>query len=191
MNNKGRSMHNKGFLRAVCTMSLGLLLASGCNEHPVGPGGGPEFRGITVPLPPPSFRSATMVDMAFSGAAPGFEKERVMAWDTEQQRGIAAPVDAVGNFTLQPWGINVQRHCIEVRALNHIGEMSSTRYYALDLASGAACQDAQCSVQDRQGECVCLLLRSANCVDVKPWPDAGSTQASTTGGADSTGSAGF
>lgn len=168
---KGRSMrtrHFSGFTaKALGLLGLGLTLASGCNDHtPLGSGGGPEFRGITVPLPPPSFRGATILDLEFSGSAPGFENERVLAWDAEANTGIAGPVDASGNFRLRPWGVNLQRHCIEVQAVNGaLGSLSLARYYSLSLAAGPSCQDPSCSVQDSKGECVCLTKRSANCVD--------------------------
>lgn len=182
----GRSKQQKvrfrGSLPGICVLGLSLWLASGCNEHPVGTEAGPEFRGITVPLPPPSFRSATTVDMAFSGMAPGFENERVVAWDTEQQKGIAASVDPTGAFALEPWGVNVQQHCIEVRGFNRTGRASSARYYALNLAIGATCQAPGCSVQDEMGECLCLLRRTANCVDAVPWPDANTGSTATASG---------
>lgn len=173
---------------ALSLLGFGVAASSSCNEHPVGSGASPEFRGITVPLPPPSFRGATVVDVELSGVVPG-AADRVIAWDTKQARGIVGPVDRAGNFALPAWGLNVQRHCIEVRGADGLGNSSSASYYAMDLVSGPACQGTHCSAQDSQGECVCLVRRSANCVDAQPWPAPGTQGGATSTVAESGGSA--
>lgn len=160
-------------LSGFCALGLGLVVLAGCNDHPVGTGARPEFRGITVPLPPPSFRGATLLDVEFQGTALGFENERALAWDVAQKQGLAGPVDAAGNFVLPAWKINVRKHCIELRGASKLGEVSSPSYYDLNLAEGPACQDAICSVQDNFGQCLCLTRRLANCVDAQTWPETG------------------
>lgn len=176
MKHEGRSKNTgffRGHLAGLCVWALSAMAVAGCNEHPVGGGDGPQFRGITVPLPPPSFRGATIIDIEFSGEASGFEGERVLAWDTKEAKGVARPVDAAGNFVLPSWALNLQRHCVELRGIDSLGNTSPASYYALSLSSGPACQSPLCSAQDQGAECVCLVQRSTNCVDDQPWPGVG------------------
>lgn len=154
---------------------LAALLAgtAGCNEHPVGTGFTPEFRGITVPLPPPSFRSATLVDLELRGSAAGYQGGRALLWEERDPRGIAAPIDATGNFHFPAWSLNPRNHCLELRAQGSIKGPSNASYYGLVLKQAAECTSPQCSAADRQGECVCLLRFHANCTDQPFWPEPG------------------
>lgn len=178
MKSMGRSKQTRGVFSfhamALSVLGLSLALVSACNEHtPLGSSGGPEFRGITVPLPPPSFRGATFLDMEFTGQVRGTQSERILAWDSVQKQGIAGAVDPAGNFRLPPWSVNVQKHCIELRSADSLGHVSSASYYSMIVATGPACQDSHCSVQDSKAECLCLTRRSANCVDEGPLHQAG------------------
>lgn len=164
---------------------IGLLLGTallgmmGCNEHPVGTGFTPEFRGITVPLPPPSFRSATLVDLELRGSAAGYEGGRALLWEERDPRGIAAAIDAAGNFQFPAWSINPRKHCLELRAQGTIAGPSNASYYALVIKQASQCDSPQCSASDRQGECVCLMRFHANCADRPHWPELGAQPTGT------------
>lgn len=156
---------------------LGFGALAGCNEHPVGTGAAPEFRGITIPLPPPSFRQATLVDVELSGVAPGFEEGRALAWDAPSAAGVTGAIDASGAFVLPSWSLKLRDHCIEVRAEQGFERPSNPRYFDMELKSGEDCASSLCSAKDGQGECLCLASRAANCVDRQPGEDPSSSAA--------------
>lgn len=168
---------------------LALPLGSGCNDHPVGGGDGPEFRGITVPLPPPSFRSATVVDVELAGSARGFEGGRASAWNTEESQGIVGLIDAAGQFKFKAWKLRLDKHCVELRAARDFQAPSGARFYALDLYSGQACSANTCSAMDSKGDCVCLVQYAGNCVNRRETAAPGAnpgTQANSGSGSGST-----
>lgn len=172
---------------AAALALLVVPLASGCNDHPVGNGEGPEFRGITVPLPPPSFRSATLVDVELSGRASSFEGGRATVWNTEDPHGLTAQIDAAGAFKFRPWKLRVDKHCVELRAARDYQAPSTPRFYAMDLFSGPACTAGTCSAVDSVGDCLCLVRYAGNCINrreaaapgTSPATDASSGSGST------------
>lgn len=71
-----------------------------------------------------------------------------MAWSTEEQKGLLAPVAADGSFEFDPIRLNLQKHCVEVLASRDFEAPSAARYYALGLEGGDRCSAPPCSSQD-------------------------------------------
>lgn len=171
--------------RGAAALAVASLLGAGCNDHPVGGGPAPEFRGITVPLPPPSYRSAPIIKARLSGESLGHEGGRATVWDLENSRGIVTPVAEDGYFAFEPWEINLREHCFELSASLNFEPESRATYYGLVLRGFDACKQPNCSVADAQGECVCIDALEAGCYDRPEWPDA-SSQAPSASGAGAT-----
>ena len=166
---------------AVLLISLGF----GCNEHPLGDQQGPVFRGITIPLPPPSFAISNSVSVQLNGDATGFEQDRAELWESVGRHGLLTGVSEDGTFAFEPFSINPANHCLQVVASDPPDRRSDTSYYTLSIQPAEHCIDSHCSAErDQTGACLCLERHFAGCPPVEI-PVGLDTSSDTTGGENS------
>ena len=148
-----------------------LLCASvaACNE-PMFLTPAPTLRGITIPLPPPSFADEVMLYIDVEGNVPlGYQDEDTRAYLLEKRtgRGYFVKIDGDGttNFTVRDVLIDVNDNCLETWFIDGIdNEPSSTVDYKAFLAEGdEACGEPSCSAMDEQGMCLCLEKWDVGC----------------------------
>lgn len=184
-------------LRRFWSLALlaGLLSTTACNTH-LRSERRPEFRGITVPLPPPSYRSAETVKAGFSGRWPALDAGRASLWDRRSESGVLAPIKKDGSFTFLPWALNLKRHCLELSVENYpMVPRTSPRLYALVIREGMQCAASVCSPQrDQEGRCLCVEETRNDCFSpAEPSPatttDAVSGTSATATGASTSSSA--
>lgn len=72
-----------------------------------------------------------------------------MAWSTEEQKGLLAPVAADGSFEFDPIRLNLQKHCVEVLTSRDFEAPSAARYYThLGSKEAIGVLPPPCSSQD-------------------------------------------
>jgi hypothetical protein len=125
----------------------------------------PTLRGITIPLPPPSFADELLISIDLEGTVPmGFEGPDTQAFVFEKgtQRGYFVFTDT-SDYTVHDVLVDLDDNCIETWVL--AGDEESTRVdYKAVLLEGEVCTtDASCSAPDMLGVCVCLEKWSVGC----------------------------
>lgn len=129
-----------------------------------------EFRGITIPLPPPSFTDAGTVTIDVTGntntdPAPG---SVVALWESEQAQGFLVAPEDDGAFSFESIVVVPNQSCLELWSeYPHDGEIvrsTEARYKVVVVEDDPECgMDDLCSAPDDDGDCLCLELRFNNC----------------------------
>jgi hypothetical protein len=154
-------------MTGVTRVIVGLLAVAslGCNEPrfliPA-----PTLRGITIPLPPPSFADEVLVMIDVEGGIPlGFQGPGTRAFLYEQGTGRGYFVYAEQqSFLIQDVLVDIEDNCLESWFVDGVdGEESSAVNYKAVLAEGEACMETSCSQMDQQGACLCLEKWTAGC----------------------------
>jgi hypothetical protein len=150
-------------------LSVGLALVAlsigGCRDY--------EFlapqatlRGITIPLPPPSFADDKLITIDLEGTVPmGFEGPGTQAFVYEQttERGYFT-FTYTSEYTVYDVLVDLDDNCIETWVVDAQGEESTLVNYKAVLLEGEACvDDPSCSAPDMLGACVCLEKWPAGC----------------------------
>lgn len=145
-------------------LALVPLAATGCRDYEfLAPA--PNLRGITIPLPPPSFADEKLIHIDLEGTVPmGFEGEGTQAYVFEEgtQRGYFVLSDGP-SYTVYDVLIDLDDNCIETWVVTAEGEESTLVDYKAVLLEGEACSDDACSAPDQLGACVCLEKWQAGC----------------------------
>lgn len=147
-------------------VAIGVVTA-GCND-PRFLVPAPTLRGITIPLPPPSFADEVMVRIDVEGNVPfGFDNPGTKAYLLEKSTGRGYFVEAEGiSYTIQDVLVDVTDNCLETWFVDGIdGEASSTVDYKAVLREGeeACTADDGCSAMDDLGVCLCLEKWTVGC----------------------------
>lgn len=151
---------------ATAAMVLATFALTACNEHPLLVPG-PSLRGITIPLPPPSYVDEGLVTITIDGTVPdGFDNPGTQAFLFEKGtgRGYFVPADGV-NYTIYDVLVDIEDNCLESWFVDGLdGEESSVVDYKVELREGEEnCADLDCSAPDEQGACLCLEKWSLGC----------------------------
>jgi hypothetical protein len=160
---KQRKLSIRALIVGVC---LAAPLLAGCNEPrfliPA-----PTLRGITIPLPPPSFADEVLVHIDVEGTVPfGFDNPGTQAFLYEKVtgRGYFITTDGMG-FTIYDVLVDVGDNCMHTWFVDGVdGSESSTISYKAVLHEGEeACSDLSCSAPDELGVCLCLEKWTVGC----------------------------
>jgi hypothetical protein len=153
--------------RALASLVLICAVTVGCNEPrfliPA-----PTLRGITIPLPPPSFADEVLVRIDVEGNVPfGFDVPGTQAFLYEKVTGRGYFVDTDGmNYTIYDVLVDVTDNCMQTWFIDGVdGEESSTIDYKAVLREGeeACTADSTCSAMDELGVCLCLEKWTVGC----------------------------
>ncbi len=152
---------------ALASMVVICGITVGCNEPrfliPA-----PTLRGITIPLPPPSFADEVLVRIDVEGNVPfGFDTPGSYAYLYEKSSGRGYFVETDGiNYTIYDVLVDVTDNCLETWFVDSVdGEESQIVDYKAVLREGAeACSaDDSCSAMDDLGVCLCLEKWTVGC----------------------------
>ena len=150
----------------LAVLALSLLTAStGCVEHPflIQP---PSLRGITIPLPPPSFADEVLISIDVEGSVPyGFDDPGTQAFLYEKgtDRGYFTFIDG-GSYTIYDVLVDINDNCLETWFVGIDNDESSVVDYKVQLREGAeACGAPGCSAMDDLGACLCLEKWTVGC----------------------------
>jgi len=140
--------------------SLACLAAVACNtvdfyDAP------PPFRGIVVPLPPPSFADADVIEISVEGTVdanpPG---TRVLLYEYTQALGLFTYPDDAGDYAFDSVPVVLGDNCLQLDILEGGDELLPTQLFEVVLKTGSACDSvATCSAVDEVGDCACLEPR--------------------------------
>ena len=152
---------------ALASLVLICGLTVGCNEPrfliPA-----PTLRGITIPLPPPSFADEVLVHIDVEGNVPfGFDVPGTQAFLYEKVTGRGYFVGTDGmTYTIHNVLVDVTDNCMQTWFIDGVdGEESSTIDYKAVLREGeeACTTDETCSAMDDLGVCLCLEKWTVGC----------------------------
>ena len=140
---------------------------TGCNE-PRFLVPAPTLRGITIPLPPPSFADEVLVHVDVSGELPlSFDSPGTQAFLYEKVTGRGYFVDTDGiDYTIYDVLVDVGDNCMQTWFIDGFDTEESTRvdYKAVLREGEEACsEDSSCSAMDELGVCLCLEKWSFGC----------------------------
>lgn len=153
--------------RALVGLALVCGITVGCNEPrfliPA-----PTLRGITIPLPPPSFADEVLVRIDVEGNVPfGFDVPGTQAFLYEKVTGRGYFVGTDGmKYTIYDVLVDVTDNCMQTWFVDGVdGELSSSVDYKAVLREGeeACTSDATCSAMDELGVCLCLEKWTVGC----------------------------
>lgn len=150
----------------TATLLVTAAVTLGCNETSfLIPS--PTLRGITIPLPPPSYADDVLISIDVEGSVPlGFEGPgtRAFLYEKGTGRGYFVFTEEMA-FTIRDVLVDIEDNCLQswfVEGMN--GEESTPVDYKAVLLEGAeACSAVSCSQMDEMGACVCLEKWSAGC----------------------------
>jgi hypothetical protein len=148
-------------LVAACGLSLG------CNE-PRFLVPAPTLRGITIPLPPPSFADEILVHIDVEGNVPlGFDAPGTKAFLYEKVsgRGYFVSTDGI-TYTIYDVLVDVTNNCMQTWFVDVVdGEQSTAIDYKAVLREGEedCTSDNTCSAMDELGVCLCLEKWPVGC----------------------------
>ncbi|WP_157596493.1 hypothetical protein [Plesiocystis pacifica] len=152
---------------ALTALGLGgLLVTTACVEHALLVPA-PTLRGITIPLPPPSFADEVLLTIDIEGVVPdGFSGEGTQAFLFEKgtSRGYFVLTEGpVYNF--YDVLVDIEDNCLETWFVDGVdGQESSVIDYKVELREGEeACGDPDCSAPDEMGACLCLEKWTVGC----------------------------
>jgi hypothetical protein len=148
-------------LLVVCGLTVG------CNE-PRFLVPAPTLRGITIPLPPPSFADEILIHIDVEGHVPfGFDVPGTQAFLYEKVTGRGYFVGTDGmSYTIYDVLVDVTNNCMQTWFVDGVdGEESSVVDYKAVLREGEeACgADVTCSAMDDLGVCLCLEKWTVGC----------------------------
>jgi hypothetical protein len=152
---------------ALASLVMICGLTVGCNEpHFLVPA--PTLRGITIPLPPPSFADEVLVRIDVEGNVPfGFDVPGTQAFLYEKVTGRGYFVDTDGmSYTIYDVLVDVTDNCMQTWFVDGVDdEESSTIDYKAVLREGeeACTTDSTCSAMDQLGVCLCLEKWTVGC----------------------------
>jgi hypothetical protein len=159
-----RATSSPGLGLASLVLTVGVVV--GCNE-PRFLVPAPTLRGITIPLPPPSFADEVLVHIDVAGTIPfGFGGPGTQAYLYEKSTGRGYFVDTDGvSFTIFDVLVDVNDNCLETWFVDPIDKETSTfSDYKAVLRDGEACStDDSCSAPDDLGVCLCLEQWTVGC----------------------------
>ncbi len=147
-------------LISICAITVG------CNE-PRFLVPAPQLRGITIPLPPPSYTDEVMIRIDVEGNVPfGFDSPGSQAFLLEKvtDRGYFVDVEGI-SYTFFDVLVDVTDNCLEVWFVDGVdGEESTLVDYKAVLREGDECTaDESCSAPDELGVCLCLEKWTVGC----------------------------
>ena len=156
---------------APCALlAFGLGAAHACTNAELYVPDAGEFRGITIPLPPPSFADADQVSIDVSGSInhepnPG---TIVALWESEASEGRLVPPEDDGSFLFEAVVVVPDQSCLQLWSEypedGEIVRSSEAAYKVIVVADDPECGTQQlCSPPDDQGSCLCLDPRFDNC----------------------------
>ena len=162
-----RSRRRAGASGSTAARGAALLVTAlaGCTtvELPSPP---PFVRGITVPLPPPSFAEATEIGVTIEGeivsdpSPDGF----VLLYEIVTDDGRFEYPDDTGAFVFEEVVVNLPGNCLQISeydgTTDTFGQISAMK---VQVAVDEACGGALCSAQDSLGACVCLDSWGVGC----------------------------
>jgi hypothetical protein len=126
----------------------------------------PTLRGITIPLPPPSFAGEGILMIDVEGGVPlGFQAEgtRAFLYEKGTGRGYFVYTDST-TFTIEDVLVDINDNCLETWFVDGVdNEESSAVDYKAVLLEGDACMDPTCSEVDQVGACLCLEKWTTGC----------------------------
>ena len=127
----------------------------------------PTLRGITIPLPPPSFKDEPFIEIDIDGALPfGYGSDGTMVYLFERGTEAGYFVFSDGQaFMFNDVLVNIEDNCLETYFTEgEDGEDSTITDYKVVLQEDPeACDSPSCSAPDDLGACVCLEEWQAGC----------------------------
>lgn len=152
-------------------LGVGLcLLSTACNNDPMFLTPSPTLRGITIPLPPPSFADEVLLYIDVEGNVPiGYQHPDTKAYLYEKStaRGYFVNLEdeSLTNYTIRDVLVDVEDNCLETWFVDGVdNEPSSTVDYKAVLREGEEeCGDPSCSAPDDMGMCLCLEKWTVGC----------------------------
>lgn len=151
---------------ALAVLTIGL----GCNTHLL-PTQGPDFRGITIPLPPPSYHGVDSIAIDVEGTIPGGKPGQgtiVHLWESVAAGGETVPAEDNGDFIFEDYLVYPNQSCLELEyywteAGQHMESMPN--FFQVLVFDGAEmCDDNDlCSDRADDDSCLCLEPRNDGC----------------------------
>ncbi|GEM_PF-4359401 len=166
-----RAKHRAIFSASVLTVACLVPTLVGCNEvNPFSLGDVPSFRGLTIPLPPPSYIDDPWVQVDVDGRVPHSAANtgtQVTLFEKVTERGYFTYVDQ-GEFLVPDVLLDVTNNCMWTYYLEDGGQnQSALAYYKVVLldssVEASVCEEDQCSPLDEQGMCACLEKWETGC----------------------------
>ena len=156
---------------SLCALLAGVTASACTSAFLEENGSAADFRGITIPLPPPSFHDNPNLTIDVDGSigqepGPGTV---VGLWESVAQEGRLTAPDDEGDFVFENVDVVVNQSCLEIwYDQNEAGDIVRSevaRHKVVILEGDEACNDVAntCSAQDDNGACVCLDRRFDNC----------------------------
>lgn len=147
-------------------LAAALVVAGGCNE-PRFLIPSPTLRGITIPLPPPSFSDEVLFLIDVEGALPLGSQgpgTRAFLYEKGTGRGYFVFTDQQ-TYTIEDVLIDITDNCLQTWFVDGVDGEESTgaEYKAVLLEGEEACSDPSCSAMDSLGACVCLEEWTVGC----------------------------
>ena len=132
----------------------------------------PTLRGITIPLPPPSFADEVVFYVDVEGNVPiGYQHPETQAYLFEKVTGrgyfVNLEDNELTNFTVHDVLVDINDNCLETWFVDGVdGDLSSVVDYRIVVLEGDgddACGAPSCSEMDEQGMCLCLEKWAVGC----------------------------
>ena len=159
------ALDNKRFGSAAkCGLLAGLLLLTGaCNQVSfLVPA--PNPRGVTIPVPPPSFTSEPVQSFDIEGELANSAMDdgiRISLFEETSQKGYFT-YTAGGSWLLADVEVDTSDNCLSVWSSDFEGQDSVREYFKLQPRTGDECVPG-CSEPDQDGVCICVELWSTGC----------------------------
>lgn len=143
-----------------------LSLSSACNSYSFYLDG-PNFRGITVPLPPPSYKALQEpIRIDVEGSLPGGQSDPdaiAYLYDVTGERGYFTIVEPDGRtFIVRDVLTDLADNCF-ASYVEIDGQETDVAFFEIVVLEGDACDDSLCSAQDEEGACLCVDPWSLPC----------------------------
>ena len=125
-------------LRSRVVAALVVAALGGCNEVSF-PDAPPDFRGISVPIPPPSLTDEPVVRVEIDGTlgtSMPIADTRVYLYEKTTARGYFVLADGDGDFILQDVLLDLRSNCMQVWAVEPGpgGEESQHTFFKASIA---------------------------------------------------------
>lgn len=163
-------LHDHRAVRRPYMLALvALLPLAACGGEPIFLRDGPDFRGITVPLPPPSFQGNPVVDVDLEGAFPqgrGGPGSRVFVQETVTDLGYFIDiVDDEPMFLVPDVTLDATDNCLRTWYIDGQDAIESAdRFYRVTIQTEPdVCAEGNCSAADEEGACLCIDVRNSGC----------------------------
>lgn len=126
----------------------------------------PAPRGITVPLPPPSFAEASEITVDVEGQSytEVADGSFVILYDAILENGYLEYLDPDGGFLFEQVPVSLPSNCFQLSGYDGAEDgFGSVGFWKVEVRSAEACADTLCSQMDAQGDCACLYEYPAGC----------------------------